>query len=380
MNLVKKTAGAAKAAPAKPVAKKIVAAPKLSAVERVKQMMRKNDKLSYKPQDIIFDPTEPISTASTWVNMPFPWLRLTGTVGLPFGQILTIQGKPDSGKTTLAMHGMVETQAKGFNVVLIDTEHKFNFKRLYNMGFTVNDLLYFKCKTIEEGFDAMEGAIDDFQKVAKGVPTLIVWDSLGLTPTMEEMKGTSSSHTVASAAKVIKKNLRRLRFKIAESETCVVFVNQVYDNINALFGNSTKGYGGNGAYYASSLVLEVQRIRNKMKQVNKQQVSVGLVSAIKCTKNHLSDVQGAKYEVLIGARGLEQGSVKELASENLEEILQEAEGISGSTGDLGGVTVVDDTTDFSEDGVEDLGEDGEQFVEDPLNPPPKVKNGRVASL
>lgn len=378
MNLVKKTAGAAKAAaPAKAKAK--TAKPQLSATERVKEMMRARPKVSYSPEDIFFDPSEPVSSAETWVSMPFPWIKLTGTVGLPFGQIITVQGKPDSGKTTLGMHGMVESQMQGYNVVLIDTEHKFNFKRLHNMGFNLKELLYFKCKSIEDGFDALEAAIDDYQKVSKGVPTLILWDSLGLTPTEEELKGTSRSHTVASAAKVIKKNLRRLRYKIAQSNTCVLFINQVYDNINALFGNSTKGYGGNGAYYASSLVVEVQRIRNATREVNKKKIVVGLLSAIKCTKNHFTDAYDVKYEVIIGPKGLEAGSIKELQTESLEDLLDQAElNAKSGVGDLGGINVIDDT-------AEDLGEDtdlgeADEVVPEPLNKPSKMKNGRVAAL
>lgn len=376
MNLVKKGAGAAKAAPAKAKAK--TAKPQLSATERVKEMMRSRAKVSYAPEDVFFDPNEPLASANTWVNMPHPWHKLTGTVGLPFGQIITVQGKPDSGKTTLGMHGMVESQQQGYNVVLIDTEHKFNFKRLHNMGFNVKELLYFKCKSIEDGFDAMEAAIDDYQKVSKNTPTLIMWDSLGLTPTEEEMKGTSRSHTVASAAKVIKKNLRRLRYKIAQTNTCVLFINQVYDNINALFGNSTKGYGGNGAYYASSLVMEVQRIRSATREVNKKKIVVGSLSAIKCTKNHLGDHYDAKFEVVIGSLGIETGSIKELKTESLEDLLNSAE-LNSKTGvgDLGGINVIDDTEDLGED--TDLGE-ADEVAPEPLNKPSKIKNGRVAAL
>lgn len=281
------------------------------------ELLKKDKKVMYE-SEVIFDPDAPLVSAEHWIQMPYPWEKLTGTKGIPFGQVTTIQGKPDSGKTTVAMHGMVEAQEQGFNVVLIDTEHKFNMKRLKNMGGDIGNFHHIKAETIEQGFAAIEELILIYHKINKK-PTLFVWDSLGMTPTEEELKKDSAGYTVASAAKVIKKNLRRLRSMFSKYDAGIVFINQVYDNLNALFGNSTKGYGGNGAYYASALVLEVQRIRNKEKQINNVKKVVGVISGMKCTKNHLSDVQGAKAEVLIGPNGIEAQSVKDMDSEDLDD-------------------------------------------------------------
>lgn len=321
---LKKKGAAEEAAPApekkakekKPVAKELTPAQKVAAE------MAKNKKIPFSA-NVIFDPEGPLASATHWIRMPHPWAKLTGVEGIPLGHVTVIQGKPDSGKTTIAMHGMVEGQNQNYNVVLIDTEHKFNNKRLHDMDGDLENLLQIKCETIEDGFQAIEETLDSFKKVNKGVPTVFVWDSLGQTPTDEEMKGTSRSHTVASAAKVIKKNLRRLRSRLMRENAALVFINQVYDNINALFGNSSKGYGGNGAYYAAVLVIEVQRIRNKEKQIGGVKRVVGLLSAAKCTKNHLSDVQGAKVEMIIGPKGIEQDSVKDLEAEDLTSIADE---------------------------------------------------------
>lgn len=289
-----------------------------TAAQMAHELMAKDKKIQFE-SSVIFDPDEALVTVNHWIDMPYPWNKLTGTRGIPFGQVITIQGKPDSGKTTLAMHGMVEAQTQNFNVVLIDTEHKFNRKRLANMGGDLQQLHHIKAETIEQGFDAIERAILLYHKINKK-PTLFIWDSLGQTPTNDEMSKDSSQMTVASAAKVIKRNLRRLRSMFAKYDAAVVFINQVYDNINALFGNSTKGYGGNGAYYASALVLEVQKIRNKEKQEGGVKKVIGVISGMKCTKNHLSDVQGAKCEVLIGARGIDKDTARDIDDEEESDL------------------------------------------------------------
>lgn len=363
MALKKKGAPAEESVVSKPKAK--AAKPQAQALtpaQRVAAAMAKNKKLPFSA-NVIFDPNEPIAQATHWIRMPHPWQKLTGVIGIPLGHVTVIQGKPDSGKTTVAMHGMVEGQTQNYNTVLIDTEHKFNWKRLISMGADPTNILPIECETIEDGFQAIEETLDLYKKENPGVPTLFVWDSLGQTPTDEEMKGTSRSHTVASAAKVIKKNLRRLRSRLKHENAAVVFINQVYDNINALFGNSTKGYGGNGAYYAAVLVLEVQRIRNKEKQVGGVRKVVGMVSGMKCTKNHLSDVQGAKVEVVISGKGIEQETVKDLDDE--------VESLAGDDDDIepvipkkkGKAAPIDDDLD-----------------DDDLDDTPTMRNGREASL
>ena len=319
-----------------------------SDAELVHDLLGKDKKRTYQSQ-VLFDPNQPIVSATDWIQMPHPWNKLTGTKGIPFGHVTTIQGKPDSGKTTLAMHGMVEAQEQGFNVVLIDTEFKFNFDRLEKMGGVVKKMNVLKADSIEDGFVAMSDIIDAYIKI-NGRPTLVVWDSLGLTPTDDELKAGLKKASVALAARIIKRSLRILRAKFHKTNTGVVFINHLYDNINALFGNSTKGYGGNGAYFASSLVLEVQRIQNKYKQVKGERVVSGVVSGIKCTKNHLSNVQGAKCQVLIGETGIDQGSIEELKAKG---------------------TANEDDIDVDIDDID---------VDIPDGPKIKMKNGREVTL
>lgn len=291
-------------------------APKFTRAQQVMQLMAK-EKPEYK--QTIFDPDDPGVIPTRWINMPVPWSQLTGVRGIPFGHVTTIQGRPDSGKSTLAMHAMVEAQNQGFNVVLIDTEFKFNYQRFRDMGGSLDDMVPLKCQTVEQGFTAIDDMIKHFSKVDKGTPILFVWDSLGMTPVKAQLDGAADRVGVAEAARMIKSNIRREMAKINDMDVAIIFVNHVYTNIAALFGNSTKGYGGDGPAFASVLVLEVQRIRDIVRQKNNVKVVVAKLSGVKCTKNHLSAVQGGAVQIKIGPTGIVTGETELLA--NMDEVI-----------------------------------------------------------
>lgn len=221
--------------------------------------------------------------------------------------------------TTLAMHAMVEAQMQGHQVVLIDTEYKFNFERFKNMGGDMSTLLSIEAPSLEDGFDALDDSIEFFQGKDASRPVLYVWDSLGMTPTAKQLESSARDVDVSEAARVIKKNIRREMAKIHRMNVSMIFVNHVYQNIGALFGSSTKGYGGDGPAFASVLVMEVQRIGSWIRQVDGKKTTVGIRSGIRCTKNHLSDVQGVDVEVKIGPQGIATGqeAVKPISKRQL---------------------------------------------------------------
>ena len=308
----------------KKTTKKKVTKKQLTPAQMVAKELNSDKKVNFK-SEVVFDPDAPLATASLWIDMPFPWQELTGVRGIPYGHITTIQGKPDTGKTTLAMHAMVEAQEQNHNVVLIDTEHKFNKKRLQDMGGDVSNVLFLSCDSIEEGFDAIDRTIVSYEKITPDVPILFVWDSLGMTPTEEELKGDAYKITVGSASRVIKKNLRREMAKISCKQVSIIFVNHIYDNINALFGNSTKGYGGNGAYFASVIVMEVAKIGQWYKTIKGKKVVLGLKSKIKCTKNHMASEQGKVAEVKIGGLGIDGSGNAAKETQETEEFCEEVQ-------------------------------------------------------
>lgn len=97
-------------------------------------------------------------------------------------------------------------------------------------------------------------------------PVVWVWDSVAGTPTREELQGQAEDMHVASAAKAIRRNLRRVVQLIDDEAVALVLVNQRYEVINTGFsrgrGPKSETYGGGGVRYHSSVRVELTRVAN----------------------------------------------------------------------------------------------------------------------
>jgi RecA/RadA recombinase len=276
--------------------------------------------------DIILDPEAPLQVAENWVVMPAPWPDLTQVSGIPCGHITSIEGPPDSGKTTIAMHTMVAAQEQGFYVMLIDTEHKFNLQRFSDIGGDVSNFLHCRVSSLEEGFDRIEKGIQGILKAMPDAKIHIVWDSIGMTPTLAELEKGTDAHHVGVAARVIKLNIRKMVQNIRGKKVSMVFVNHLYDNIKAMFGDSKKAYGGKGIGYSAVLVIQVSYVGKRYAQKNGKKYIRAIRSKLKVEKNHLSAAQGEQREVDIGLTGIEIGKkkVSELAEPEVKELADNA--------------------------------------------------------
>ncbi len=243
--------------------------------------------------DVILDPDEPLATATDYAVMKQPWDGLTGVPGFPCGQITMIQGKPDSGKTTIAMEGMVAAQQQGYYVVLADTEFKFNWKRFVAMGGDRADVIHLKADYLEMIYEKILKTIDKILERDPDARIFVVLDSLGMTPCREEWENDTKQPGLA--ARVNKKWIRRNRGRLHKMKVALVVVNHLYAKIGQMFGEGSKGYGGDGFYFAAALVLEAVyagRQGSKMKTI------------YRVRKNHLSDAQGTKVTVWIHPDGI----------------------------------------------------------------------------
>lgn len=63
-----------------------------------------------------------------------------GIGGIPKGRIVEIYGPESSGKTTLAMHIIAESQARGGTCAFIDAEHAFDPTYAKNIGIKLKNL------------------------------------------------------------------------------------------------------------------------------------------------------------------------------------------------------------------------------------------------
>lgn len=263
------------------------------------------------------------------------WEQLTGIKGLPFGKVIQIAGKPDSGKSSHAMAFMKCAQDDGVYVILWDAENKFSAVRFdkYFCGDS-KKLLVVPSKMILIGADQVEALVNAIMNKKSTAKILIVWDSVGgALPKNEghdesstedkKNKGFRGSKQMAAAAKENGQVLRgfvRLMEKHKDKQSNeekigVLLINQSYANIGA---PGQKESGGSKVEYFSSLILQLTRKKDLIKTREKIKRKIGILTRAKVKKNHLFDGEDsvAEMDLLITAGGIRLASEAKLKNED----------------------------------------------------------------
>ena len=240
------------------------------------------------------------------------WKPLTGIPGLPFGRVLQIAGKPDSGKSTTAMTFMKAAQYEGVLVVLWDSENKFSSKRYEkSIGGNPATIPVTSSKNIVEGAQEIISIVREAKAQNPNVKILIVWDSVGATlNTAEDEENEEYSKQPGVTAKQVSWAIRRLNQLIemyrdddGNYTISVLCINQVYANIGSV---GYKQKGGSELTYLSSIILELTRkktLKRVRKGVKKQ---YGIVARANVVKNHLFDGEEtvAELDLVVSSDGI----------------------------------------------------------------------------
>lgn len=181
--------------------------------------------------------------------------------GWPIGRISELASWEGVGKSTLTDMSISHVQAQGGIGCLIDSEKARNPKYTERLGVNLDELISVEVDTLEQGFTQIERMINVQRAMKKKhdppPPMLIIWDSLGGTPSKAELAGASDDKHVGSAARVIKQNFRRLTQQIAELRIAFVACNHFYEKIGGFGG--LVSYGGSGIRYFSTVRLWLTR-------------------------------------------------------------------------------------------------------------------------
>jgi RecA/RadA recombinase len=249
-----------------------------------------------------------------WENSDY-WQRLTNLRGLPFGKIIQISGKPDSGKSSTAACFMASAQRAGTYVILWDAEQKFQATRYdKQMGGDSKSLLVVDTNSIEDGAIGVAHLVNAIKAEDKSAKILIVYDSVGASLTKSENASDdneSMSKQPAVQAKEINwaiKKFNRLINQYQNRETgeyaiAVLIINQVYAQ---LMVPGFKEKGGDGLFYLSSIIVQLTRKKDLTKIKAGQKIKYGIVSRAKVRKNHLFDGEEslAEMDIVVSASGI----------------------------------------------------------------------------
>jgi recombination protein RecA len=177
-----------------------------------------------------------------------------GGQGLPRGRIIEVFGPESSGKTTLALHTVAQSQKMGGVAAFIDAEHAFDPLWAKKLGVQLDTLLVSQPTSGEEAMQITE------MLVKSNAVDIIVIDSVAALVPKAELEGEIGDSHVGLQARLMSQSMRKLTGAIAKSKTVVVFINQIREKIGVMFGSPETTPGGRALKFYCSCRIDVRRI------------------------------------------------------------------------------------------------------------------------
>ena len=190
---------------------------------------------------------EAIPTGSMMLDMAL------GIGGVPRGRIIEIYGPESSGKTTVALHIIAETQKMGGEVAFIDVEHALDPVYAKNLGVDIDSMLVSQPDSGEQALEIAEAL------ARSGAIDCIVIDSVAAMVTKAEIDGEMGDTHVGQLARLMSQAMRKLTGVVSKSNTTCVFINQVREKIGVMYGNPETTPGGRALKFYASVRIEVRR-------------------------------------------------------------------------------------------------------------------------
>lgn len=231
--------------------------------------------------------------------------RAIGRGGIPLGRLTLLHGKEGSGKTTLALHCVAETQLHDGMAVYVDAEYKLDPEYARKVGVKTERLVISRPKYLEKLFAVIEKTISNVKKSrveGRPFPALVVLDSINALPTKAEFEGTWESQFISSVAGVYSAKLKKLMPMVSREDVALLFISQEREKVGVLFGKKEQTGGGKAPRFYSSLIIEVTR----QGSVLQGELVVGNETLVKCSKNQIAPpFRTAGFRVLFD-RGIDR--------------------------------------------------------------------------